>query len=100
MFVSMSVEKGCLIQEENQISYELMVATDNYNYIADEIANMPSDVDKESDAYKALLAEENNYDAQKTAYDAQLTVIKAQIDSYDKAVKDGIKSECKFSLSV
>lgn len=100
-FISLGIEKSCLGIEKDQLEYQLLVATGNYNYVTSEMADLSKDnVETDTPEYQELESYQELYDSQKEALDSQLEVINAEIDSYEKAKSGNIKSECKLNLSV
>lgn len=101
-FLSLSIEKSVLTQEKNEYEYELIVATDNYNYAAKLVGILDDDttIDKTSEEYQELQAFEQQYDRQKAVLENQLEAINAELESFDKAVQTNVKSECKLTISV
>lgn len=97
-------DKTFLIQHKNDLEYELICATDKYNYATESLSDLSADssetADTESPEYKAIQYEQQYWDSKKESYDSQLEIINAEIESYDKAVQTNVKSECSFTISV
>lgn len=101
-FLSLNVEKSVLTQQKDLLEYQEMCLCGDINDLTEEIGeyqleNDDGDYDNEI-AY--LEAYQESYDSQKKSIESQLEVINAEIDSYDKAVTNNIKNECKLSISV
>lgn len=101
-FLSLGIEKSCLIQQKDLLEFEEMIFTNNYNEVTSELSSyLSQDGASSSDAAACQLeAQQELFDSKKTAIEAQLETINAELDSYDKAVQTNIKSECKLSISV
>lgn len=104
-FIALEIGKISLIQQKSYLEYELMITTDNYNYVTDEIADIKKDYGKDTDSlennqnYQDLQDYEAELEIQKEALGGQLEELKNEIDSYDKAVSNNIKSECQLGIS-
>ncbi len=101
-FLSLAIEKSCLTQQKDLLEFEEMILVNNYNNVTSQLSTYLSEDGASSSDNTAcqLEAQQEYYDSKKTAIEAQLETINAEIDSYEKAVTNNIKSECKLSLSV
>lgn len=100
-FLSLNVEKSSLTLEKNQLEYEEMILSGQYNDITEELSDYLSESGAEEDAYSKYLEQQQElYDQRRASIESQLKVINTEIDSYDKAVDTNIKQECKLSISV
>lgn len=99
-FLALGIEKSTLMLQKDQLEFQEMIATDNYNYVTEQLAELDDEkVDTSSAAYKALERQQELYDSQKGSIESQLEAINAEIDSYGKAVQTNVKNECAFTIS-
>lgn len=100
-FLSLNIEKSSLTMEKDQLEYQEMILSEEYNEITQELSDYLSEDNAQEDAYSHYLEQQQElYDSRKQSIESQLKVINAEIDSYGKAVDTNIKSECKLSISV
>lgn len=101
-FLSLAIEKSYLTIEKTQLEYQEMVISNQLNTITSQLTNFLSEDGADADcAYaRALENMQEQYDTQKESIESQLKVINTEIDSYEKAVQNNIKSECKLNISV
>lgn len=101
-FIGMNAEKLALTQQKSLLEYEQMTYMNEYNDITEEMSEVSLDnEDGENDDYLAALqSQQELYDSKKEAIESQLEVMNAELESFDKAVSNNIKSECKMNLSV
>lgn len=100
-FLSLNIEKSSLTMEKDDLEYEEMILSEEYNQVTQELSDYTSQDGAEEDAYTQYLEQQQKlYDSRRQSIEAQLKVINTEIDSYDKAVDANIKNECKLSISV
>lgn len=101
-FMALTMQKSYLITQKTQLEYQQMVATNNYNYVTSELTTLAGDdnTDMESNSVKQLEYYQEMYSTTKESIDSQLKVINTELDSYQKAIENNVKSECKLSISV
>ncbi len=99
-FLSLGIEKSLLVQEKDLLEYEQICYSNELNYITEEMAGLAEDDQTDSGTYAALESYQELYDSKKESIESRLQAINAEIDSYDKAISNNIKSECKLSISV
>lgn len=94
-------DKTFLVEQKNQLEFEEISATDQYNYYTQELADMStSSSSTTSSTYKSLEYESEYWDSKKSSLESQLEEINAELESYDKAIQTNVKSECSFTISV
>ena len=100
-FLSLNIEKNCLVQQKNFLEYQEMIYSSQYNEVTEEMTEyLTANEDGSYDnVIAALQSEQQIYDAKKNSIESQLEVINAEIDGYSKAVTNNIKSTCKLTLS-
>lgn len=101
-FLSLGIEKCCLTQQKDVLEYQMMCYSSEYNDITAEMAEYEDANEDGSydNVIASLEAQQEIYDQKKESLETQLEVINAEIESYDKAVTQNIKGECKLSFSV
>lgn len=101
-FLALSIQQSSLMEQKSELEYLEMIYSNDYDYVTGKLADLASDqsVDMESRAVKALQAQQQFYDSKKASIESRLKVINAQLESYDKAVTQNVKTECKLSISV
>ena len=74
----------------------------DYNAITDDMSSYLDDDSNSADdsTYRQLQSEQQRYDSKKGSVESRLKIINAQIDGYQEAVKNNVKTECKLSISV
>ena len=105
--LALSMSSCYLMGEKSQLEYEEMEYVNDYNDVTGELSNYldkTTEANKKhtsgDDEYKRLQAKQQEYDSKKTTIESRLKVINSQIEGFQEAVKNNIKSECKLSLSV
>lgn len=102
-FLSLGIEASSLMQQKSELEYEETIIVNQYNYVTEEMAEVAGDddVDLENNRYyQELERYQELYNSKKGAIETQLKTINSEIESYQKAVDQNIKSECKLSISV
>ena len=101
-FMALTMQKGYLVTQKSQLEYQQLVATNNYNYVTSQLTTLAADdnTDMESNSVKQLEYYQEMYDTQKESIDSQLKVINTELESYQKAIENNVKTECKLSVSV
>lgn len=106
-FLSLNVESIALRLQKNELEYEEMIISQQYNTITQKMAD-ESEMYSDDESYdptkdpvmQYYQQQQQLFDSQKSSLEAQLQVINSEIESYGKAVDANIKSECKLSISV
>lgn len=101
-FISLGIERSCLTQQKDLLEYEEMVYSDEKNQITESMADYLDDDTHSTDdnTYAQLEAYQEQYDTKTKSIETQLQAINAELEGYEKAVSNNIKSDCKLSLSV
>lgn len=101
-FMALSMEKSYIIQQKTQLEYQQMVASNEYNYVTSQLTTLAAktDVDMESAQVKKLEYYQELYDSQRNSIDSQLKVLNTELEGYNKAIENNVKTECKLSISV
>jgi hypothetical protein len=101
-FLALDIEKQSLIMQRSQLEYEELIISNHLNTVEAELVDYldASENDSEDSYASSLQAQQELYDGQKSTIESQLKTINSEIDGYDKAIANNIKSECKLSISV
>jgi alpha-D-ribose 1-methylphosphonate 5-triphosphate diphosphatase PhnM len=97
-FMALTINKAMLTQQQSQLQYQEVVATNKYNYVTSQLQTL-SDKEVDSAAGKKLEAYQEQYQQEESEIESRLKVIENQLASYDKAIDSNIKNDCKFSVS-
>lgn len=102
-FVSMSVEKSLLRQQKANYQLESIIASENYNNVQDEVDGLTREDNANGNSANqdqiAQLAEyQKDYQCEIDKCNDSLQAINTELDSYNSAITNDIKSECKFQV--
>lgn len=102
-FVSMSVEKSLLRQQKANYQLESIIASENYNNVGDQVdALTQEDEDNgnsaNQDTIRELAAYQKDYQCEIDQCNDSLQAINTELESYNSAITNDIKSECKFQV--
>lgn len=102
-FVSMSVEKGLLRQQKSNYQLEVIIASENSNNVNDQVTALTQEDEDNGnsanqDTIRALAAYQKDYESEIASCNDSLQAINAELDSYNSAITNDIKSECKFQV--
>ena len=94
-----------LLGEKSELEYQEMEYVNEYNDVTNDMTSYLDKTDNKThsssdDEYKQLQSKQQNYDSKKTTIESRLKVINSEIEGFQEAVKNNVKSECKLSISV
>lgn len=101
-FLALAIESSSLILQKNQLEYQELILTEQLNQVTTEESDYLAENEDASadDAYYRYLENiQEQVDSQKASIESRLKAINAELDSYNKAVDNNIKNECKLSIS-
>lgn len=100
--LALSMSSAYLVGEKSQLEAEEMGYVNDYNDITDEMSGYLEDSNNsaEDNTYRQLQSEQQRYDSKKGSVESRLKIINAEIEGFQEAVKNNVKTECKLSISV
>ena len=96
--LALSMSSCYLMSEKSDLEYQEMEAVNGYNAATEDLGQLGNDAP--AGDLRNAQSEQQKYDSKKTTIESRLKVINAEIEGFQEAVKNNVKSECKLSLSV
>ena len=102
-FVSMSVEKGLLRQQKSNYQLEVIIASENSNNMNEQVTALTQEDEDNGnsanqDMIRELAAYQKDFECELASCNDSLQAINTELDSYNSAITNDIKSECKFQV--
>ena len=99
-FLAIDSQKMFMMQEKSSLEYQEVVYSSNLQTITQNLADLSAaGKDMESNEVQELQYYQQLFEQRQASIESQLKVLNSEIESFDKAVTNNIKNECKLNMT-